>query len=291
VGGITEGHLVRHCQGSRTTRDATLLDIAQDHALFHLYRLGLFKQGLVFKGGTALRKYRAGTSGRFSTDLDFAAKDESLVINVFAALRGVAVDGFCFDVTDLGDDGRRAKLSVDTPFGTPNIMSKLELSRHETVLPPELLFALPMPIHKVYGFEVPSLPVVRLEEAVAEKLARFRRVALARDLYDLAWFALRPFDEPVARRLWILKTYMDVVEEKRGKGPIEPNQILREHFADEFVKEDIGYLVSNVDIPNWIATVQKRYAFLEALDDNERQWAMCNPRNRYSVVQALAGFK
>jgi hypothetical protein len=66
---------------------------------------------------------------------------------------------------------------------------------------------------------------------------------------------------------------------------------LREHFADEFVKEDIGYLVSNVDIPNWIATVRKRYVFLEALDDDERQWARCNPRNRYSVTQALAGFK
>jgi predicted nucleotidyltransferase component of viral defense system len=77
---ISEGHLVRHYQGTRGARDAALLDIAQDHALFILHRSGLFESGLVFKGGTSLRKYRAGTTGRFSTDLDFAAADEDLAI-------------------------------------------------------------------------------------------------------------------------------------------------------------------------------------------------------------------
>ncbi|MDR1635610.1 MAG: nucleotidyl transferase AbiEii/AbiGii toxin family protein [Bifidobacteriaceae bacterium] len=72
---VTEGHLARHYQGVRNARDAALLDIAQDHALFHLHRAGLFDRGLVFKGGTALRKYRAGSTGRFSTDLDLAAAD------------------------------------------------------------------------------------------------------------------------------------------------------------------------------------------------------------------------
>ena len=78
---MTEGHLVRHYQGAKGAkggRDAALLDIAQDHVLHRLYQLGLFEQGLVFKGGTALRKFRAGNSGRFSTDLDFAAPDEPL---------------------------------------------------------------------------------------------------------------------------------------------------------------------------------------------------------------------
>lgn len=36
---------------------------------------GLLDRGLVFKGGTALRKFRAGNAGRFSTDLDFAAPE------------------------------------------------------------------------------------------------------------------------------------------------------------------------------------------------------------------------
>lgn len=74
---ITEGHLVRHYQGVKGGRDAALLDIAQDHTLHLLHKAGLFQNDLVFKGGTALRKFRAGNSGRFSTDLDFAAPDEN----------------------------------------------------------------------------------------------------------------------------------------------------------------------------------------------------------------------
>ena len=284
---ITEGYLVRHCQGMQSARDAALLDIAQDHVLFHLHNLGLFDQGLVFKGGTALRKYRAGASGRFSTDLDFATSDESLVLNVFDALQGTEVDGFFFDISDLGDDGRRAKLLVNTPFGTPNIMSKLELSRHDPVLSPEHLPMISMPIHKLYCFTSPVLPIVRFEEAIAEKLARFRRVALARDLYDLYWLAQKPFNESLVRRLWILKTYEDIVLEKRGSGPIEPDQVLKERYADEFLREDIGFLVGNIDIPAWIASVQNRYSFLKALDDEECQWSMCNPRDKHSVSQAL----
>lgn len=39
--GITEGYLTRHYQGIRGARDAAVLDIAQDHALYHLHRVGL----------------------------------------------------------------------------------------------------------------------------------------------------------------------------------------------------------------------------------------------------------
>jgi predicted nucleotidyltransferase component of viral defense system len=91
---ITEGHFARHYQGVRGARDAAMLDIAQDHALYHLSEAGLFGRGLVFKGGTALRKYRAGNAGRFSTDLDFAAPDPDLALDVLNALDGAQVRGF-----------------------------------------------------------------------------------------------------------------------------------------------------------------------------------------------------
>lgn len=35
---ITEGLLVRHYQGTKGGRDAALLDIAQDHALYRLHQ-------------------------------------------------------------------------------------------------------------------------------------------------------------------------------------------------------------------------------------------------------------
>ncbi len=75
---ITEGHLARHYQGRRGGRGPALLDVAQDHAIAHLHAAGLFEAGLVFKGGTSLRKFRAGSAGRFSTDLDFYAPNDDV---------------------------------------------------------------------------------------------------------------------------------------------------------------------------------------------------------------------
>jgi predicted nucleotidyltransferase component of viral defense system len=185
---ITEGHLARHYQGVKGGRDAALLDIAQDHALHLLHRAGLFTAGLVFKGGTALRKFRGGNAGRFSTDLDFAAPEEELALSAMQALDGVEVDGFSFAVQNLGDDGRRDDLRVETPFGSPRLGAKVELTRRLS-LDPEVLEPIRLPIHDRYDITLPPTPVVRVEEAVAEKLARYRRVSLARDLYDVQWFA------------------------------------------------------------------------------------------------------
>jgi len=284
---ITEGHLTRHYQGVPKARDAALLDIAQDHALYHLASVGLFQRGLVFKGGTALRKYRAGSTGRFSTDLDFAAHDEILAIDTLSAIENSEVDGFRFRVTDLGDDGRRANLIIETPFGRPNLPAKIELARYALSLPVENLAPIPVPIHRQYDFQVPTLPVVSQEEAIAEKLARFRRVDLARDLYDLAWYAARPFDEPLVRLLWVLKTYRDIVHDKRGHKPITAEQILHDRRDTDFRSEDIGYLTGKVNIVAWMATIQRRFVFLRDMNEQEQRWCECNPRDDYEVTTTL----
>jgi len=286
--GVTEAYLARHSQGVRNGRDAALLDIAQDHALYLLYRAGLFDRGLVFKGGTALRKYRAGQTGRFSTDLDFAAPDEALALDTLSALDDVTVDGFHFGTANLGGDGRRATLVVDTPFGRPNLAAKIELARHPLSMPVEVRTPIPMAVHRTYSFEVPAIPVVNEVEAIAEKLARFRRVDLARDLYDLSWYAARPFDEARLRRLWVLKTYRDVVSDGRGDKPIDPEQVLHARQSADFRNENIGYLTGRVDITAWMDTVRRRFGFLRDLDEDETRWCTCNPRDEYEVNQALA---
>lgn len=285
---LTEGHLVRHYQGVKGGRDAALLDIAQDFALHNLHELGLFERNLVFKGGTALRKFRAGSGGRFSTDLDFSAPEEDLALDVLQALDGVDVDGFRFAITNMGDDGRRGDLRVETPFGSPDIGAKIELSRHGLTLPAELRQPVPLTIHLRYGFDVPPLPVVRMEEAIAEKLARYRRVSLARDLYDLAWFAeAGALDEPLIRHLWVLKPYRDVVVDGRGMKPLDPEEILASRQVGDFERDDIGYLTRPVDMPKWITQVQARYAFLRDLTTDEMRWCACNARDRFDVEQKL----
>jgi len=289
---ITEGHLARHYQGVRGGRDAALLDIAQDHALHLLHNAGLFARGLVFKGGTALRKFRAGNAGRFSTDLDFAAPDEEVALAALQALDRVEVDGFIFAIENLGDDGRRGDLLVDTPFGRPQLGAKIELARHALSLAPEMLDPVRLPIHDRYHFILPPTPVVRVEEAVAEKLARYRRVSLARDLYDLQWFATSgAFDEALIRRLWVLKVYRDVVVDGRGTKPVDPQEILRPRDEREFRQEDIGYLTKPVRLKDWIATIRSRYAFLTHLDADEQRWAQCNERDLHEVETALASFR
>lgn len=286
---ITEGYLVRHYQGAKGGRDAALLDIAQDHALHLLHHAGLFRQGLVFKGGTALRKLRAGNAGRFSTDLDFAAPGEDLPLAVLQALDGAELDGFWFAIENLGDDGRRGDLRVATPFGDPQLGAKVELARHPLSLAPDLLEPIRLPIHDRYDFALLPMPVVRVEEAVAEKLARYRRVSLARDLYDLQWYAAAgAMDEPLVRRLWVLKVYRDILVDRRGNKPIDPADVLAARTAKDFRTEDIGYLTKPVRIDDWIATVRKRYAFLADLDVEERRWAECNERDLYEVETALA---
>ncbi len=52
---ITEGHLVRHFQGRTGGRGPAIIDIAQDHLLYHLAHEGIFELGVALKGGTAVR--------------------------------------------------------------------------------------------------------------------------------------------------------------------------------------------------------------------------------------------
>jgi predicted nucleotidyltransferase component of viral defense system len=114
---------------------------------------------------------------------------------------------------------------------------------------------------------------------------------LARDLYDLQWFATSgAFDAALVRRLWVLKTFRDIVADGRGAKPVDPARILRPRSADEFRQEDIGYLTKPVRMDEWIATIRGRYAFVAELDVDERRWVACNERDHQEVDRALASY-
>lgn len=158
---------------------------------------------MVFKGGTAIRTFRAGNAGRFSTDLDFGSTDQPMAELLLETLDGHSLDGFGFRVEPLNNH-LRSVLHIETPFGPPTVPARVECSPRQTMLDPEVLAAVPLPIHGQYSFEIPPVPVMRAEEAISEKLARYRRASLARDLYDLAWFSQHgPFNEDLVRRLTV----------------------------------------------------------------------------------------
>ncbi|CMH53993.1 Hypothetical protein ERS096477_04106 [Mycobacterium tuberculosis] len=111
MAGLTRALVARHALGRAEAYDAALLDVAQDHLLYLLSQTVQFGDNrLVFKGGTSLRKCRLGNVGRFSTDLDFSAPDDEVVLEVCELIDGARVGGFEFGVQE--HTRRRPALAV-----------------------------------------------------------------------------------------------------------------------------------------------------------------------------------
>jgi hypothetical protein len=85
----------------------------------------------------------------------------------------------------------------------------------------------------------------------------------------------------------VLKVYRDVNRDGRGEKPLTAEQVLRERTAEEFAREDIGYLTKPVAVAEWIDTVRRRYQFLHDMTDDERRWAACNARHDREITQAF----
>lgn len=290
AGTLTEALVRLHGAGRADTYGAALLDVAQDHLLWLLAELGHFDDGtLVFKGGTALRKCRLGSGGRFSTDLDFVAPDDDTVLEVCESIDGASVAGFQDSLQSTRGDGRHWTMQVRHPqLGQPDVAASVEFARRPLILRPERIGFVHLSIHRVYEIALPELPVIAEAEACAEKLARYRRVALGRDVYGLAQFASGAMDEALVRRLWVLKVWGDVVDDGRGDKPADPADILEPRSEGDFAPDSIGKLTQPVDLRRWERVVRERFEFLVALDEDERRWAACDPRHRHEIEAAIS---
>lgn len=280
---ITEGYLARHHMGRRGMAGPALLDVAQDYALYYLHQQGMFEAGLVLKGGTSLRKFRAGNAGRFSTDLDLAAPDTDVGELALDLLDGAEIHGVRFAISDR--ERLRGRLEVETPLGRPSVPAKIEITPRPLWLPREDLAWVALPVHKGYEFELPTLPVPALEEALAEKLAAWLRRRKLRDLYDLFWFGQGALNEALVRRLLVLKVWHDVVDDQLGSGPFDPGAIVEEFDVNALPPEEIGLLTQPVEAAKWLSFVTNRFAFLLELDEAETEAARCSPGDRWTVQQ------
>ncbi len=187
---ITPGNIARHTPRNAAAqgREAAVVDVAQDLLLRELHENGALAS-VAIKGGTAIRKLYAGNEGRFSLDLDFAVarigqSREEAALAFAAAVEGLAVGPFSYGVAE-----RRGKWSVtfSSPFvPEPTLQTKLDFSPPPWLEPLEASWV-PMPVHGCYGGPLPAIQTVRLEENIAEKVARLNRTTAARDMYDLAW--------------------------------------------------------------------------------------------------------
>lgn len=305
---ITTGWIARHTPKGAGAggRDAAIIDIAQDLLLRDLHIRGALR-AIVFKGGTALRKLYAGNQGRFSLDLDFSlsrATDDTdnVVLGLIDEIHETEVGPFAYGVKE-----RRGKwsLTFTSPFASEesSLASKLDVSS-PVWLDPVLRGWVPMPVHATYGEPpLPKLSAIRLEENIAEKIARLNRVTTARDMYDLAWIARKlrcrtSVDANLIRRLAVLKIWVDAnglsgaqAHWKPGHEPrdFDPSLWLRCRDAGEFDLEDIGALAVPTPTAAELAeTVSKHFRFLAELDDDERQLAAARERDRNCALRLLA---
>lgn len=294
---LTHALVTRHVGLHTGGWNVAMLDIAQDHILCHLSEIGIFKKGLLFKGGTALRKCRIGSKGRFSTDLDLYSPSRELIEEVFYSIDSLECHGFRFKLKNQELSSGRADLVVYPPFKesartTSDFLradSKLEISTRKPWLEPDSIQIIKSPVHYALNHDLPTVPIFCLPEAVAEKLARYSRDPITRDLYDLWWYGKNTvLDEPLIRSLWVKKVYLDSVIEDRWKGrKFEPINILSTNTVEILRSEQIGLYHDDNDVIMWDKGFRQRYKFLEHLAQDDLRWAKCSARDRYDFVQLI----
>jgi predicted nucleotidyltransferase component of viral defense system len=302
---ITTAHVLRHWPRTQG-RDAAVIDIAQDLLLRHLHDEELLSL-LAFKGGTALRKLYAGQEGRFSLDLDFSVAEigtdsETILQLLQDEITGLELGPFTYGIKFKG---KRPHLTVASPLGSDDspLESKLDVNAPPW-LEPVTRGWVHMTIHDRYDGPLPEILTLRLEENVAEKIARLNRTTTARDVYDLVWLWKNyrdgdggGLDYDLIRRLAVLKTWVDTnhvwIDETRWAGhpnkPFVPEKWLKRRDASDFDQEDIGQLsVPAPDLDLLASDMVVGYDFLRALDPDERTVAENLQSDRGLVLRMLA---
>jgi predicted nucleotidyltransferase component of viral defense system len=298
---IQPGHIARHTPrgAGAQGKEAAVVDVAQDLLLAHMQDEGLL-DGLAIKGGTAIRKLYAGKEGRFSLDLDFAEIEGGSGELFVMEADGLTIGPFRYDVSE-----RRGRWSIvfESPFiRNATLSSKLDFAPMPW-LKPVCRGWVPMPVHVQYGFELPKITTTRLEENIAEKIARLNRTTTARDMYDLRWImsnatVAAKLDRALIRRLAVLKIWVDTNGMHAGDvywrpalqgSTFDPERWLRMRDENEFDLEDIGALaVPKPTVREMSNAVRESFDFLADLDEEEAVIALSDERNRSLVIKELA---
>lgn len=254
----------------RRIREVLASDVAFDHLLAHIAQRDLFDLGdLVFKGGTAIRKFRLGGDSRLSTDLDFDAAPgaDALIVE---EIDGQTLSGFGFAITE-----RRGfyTVHIHTPFGI-EVAAKLDFSSRGLWLPPRVRSLIPLPIHDRYDIEVPPIPISSVDESIAEKLSRWQNDPLVRDLHDLAALRRNIRSPELVARMWVLKSHQSMTQPRtrhpQGKPAAVVGDLFTPHPTSVFQLEDLIYprrVPNNRKaelIRHWLHQLPRQYGFCRA---------------------------
>lgn len=259
---------------SQVGRDVAERDIILSYALKVLEAGGLLKH-LAFKGGTCLRKTLFGTTGRFSMNLDFTALRfgptgwEARIDELF---EGRTHHGISFRVDAVRAEQRRGIVSYGCDLKYEHEWNsdtvKVQISLRER------------PVLEVIGCEILgdsywrfmefapfSVPCLRTEELLAEKIRAALERTRSRDLFDLFLFAGRPYNRKVTRALAVEKAW-------NARLVFQPDRLLKKVQQEEYDWDDLETLLPTRRLPSRKAVVRrviKEYSYLLDLEDELRR--------------------
>jgi predicted nucleotidyltransferase component of viral defense system len=246
---------------------------------------------LAFKGGTCLRKMFIGSQGRFSTDLDFTAIEEhdheTVILDMMHAFEG-PFHGIDFSIPDDSYYETQNGLSwgvnptyAHTWNGSGQSEVKLQISRRETpTLATERRQQCEQSYFKLLSFAPTEITCLALPEILAEKIRACYQRNKARDIYDLGMFATRPLDQPLIRRLVVLKLW-------QARDTFDP-AFLMQKFEEgrAFDWDDLGQLIRRtmaIDAARISAECVKGFRFLTDLTPEEKVLAS-DPHQREQAL-------
>jgi predicted nucleotidyltransferase component of viral defense system len=250
---------------------------------------------LAFKGGTCLRKMFLGTHGRFSTDLDFTGIEEHDHEEVILAMMEAFEQpfyGIQFAIPDEGyyetQDGMSWGVNPTyahewNASGVSEV--KLQISRRETpTLPTERRPQLEQSYFKLLPFVPVQIICLALEEILAEKIRACYQRNKARDIFDLGVFATRPLNQPLIRRLVVLKLW-------QARDSFDPARLMQK-FQDgiDFDWGDLAQLVRRtvvIDREKIPADCVRGFGFLAELTDEEKIVASDQYQREQAAVERL----
>jgi predicted nucleotidyltransferase component of viral defense system len=250
---------------------------------------------LAFKGGTCLRTMFLGTQGRFSTDLDFtgiADHDHEEVILAMMEAFEQPFHGIQFAVADEGYYETQDGLSwgVNPTYAHQWNASgvseaRLQISRRETpTLPTERRPQIEQSYFKLLPFAPAEITCLGLEEILAEKIRACYQRNKARDIFDLGVFTTRPLNQPLIRRLVVLKLW-------QARDSFDPARLMQK-FQDglDFDWGDLAQLVRRtvqIDQERITADCVRGFGFLAELTDEEKIVASDRYQREQAAVERL----
>jgi len=253
---------------------------------------------LAFKGGTCLRKMFIGSQGRFSTDLDFTGLEEHDHEDVILAMmeafeqefHGIGFhipDGSYYETVDGLSWGVNPTYTHEWNGAESEI--ELQISRRETpTLAPESKAQCEQSYFRHLPFVPAEIKCLALPEILAEKIRACYQRNKARDIYDLGIYATRPIEQPLIRRLVVLKLW-------QARDTFYPERLINKfEHGTEFDWDDLRDLVrrdARIDRERICADCVRGFRFLADLTPEERTLANDPRQQEQALRDRLATFR